>query len=121
MNNITKLIILIFLLFIVAFLSIFVGSVNVFSGSISEIFNETNSFIIFKLRIPRIILGICAGVALSVSGLVYQTILKTSLAEPYLLGVSSGASFGVGVAILIGDMFVGVNLPYFPFALLGSF
>ncbi|HBD95686.1 MAG: hypothetical protein A2015_10290 [Spirochaetes bacterium GWF1_31_7] len=122
-NEYYKLLILAVILAVVSFFSIFIGSANVSFAEVFSIFNEhlsQGSFIIIKLRIPRIILAIIAGGILSVSGLVYQTVLKNSLAEPFLMGVSSGASFGVALSVLLSDMFLKFQLPYFPFAFGGS-
>jgi iron complex transport system permease protein len=55
--------------------------------------------ILFQIRIPRIILGGIVGMTLAVAGAVYQAIFRNPLADPYLLGVSSGASFGAALAI----------------------
>ncbi|MCS7285817.1 MAG: iron ABC transporter permease [Anaerolineae bacterium] len=55
--------------------------------------------IIFQIRIPRIVLGGIVGMTLAIAGAVYQAIFRNPLADPYLLGVSSGASFGAAVAI----------------------
>ncbi len=55
--------------------------------------------IIFQIRIPRVVLGGIVGMTLAVAGAVYQAIFRNPLADPYLLGVSSGASFGASVAI----------------------
>ena len=62
---------------------------------------EIHYNIIVKLRIPRVFLGMIVGAALSISGLVFQALLKNPLADPYTLGVSAGASFGAGVAIFL--------------------
>lgn len=70
--------------------------------------------IIWLLRLPRVILAICVGAGLAVCGVVMQAIVKNPLADPYILGVSSGASLGATAAILIGvgtvfgENFVGV-------------
>lgn len=58
--------------------------------------------IIWSIRLPRVILAFGVGAALSVSGAVVQSILKNPLASPYTLGVSSGASLGVGLYIIFG-------------------
>ena len=50
--------------------------------------------IVFDLRLPRIILGVLVGAALSVAGASYQALLRNPLADPYVLGVSSGAAVG---------------------------
>lgn len=58
--------------------------------------------IVWKLRLPRVILAFIVGGCLSSSGAVVQSILKNQLASPYTLGVSSGASLGAGIVIVTG-------------------
>lgn len=58
--------------------------------------------IIESLRLPRVLTALVAGAALGVAGLQMQTLFRNSLAEPYVLGVSSGASLGVAVVVLFG-------------------
>lgn len=58
--------------------------------------------IFWNLRLPRIVLCVLVGAVLSVSGAAYQSIFRNPLTDPYILGVSSGASLGAAVAILIG-------------------
>ncbi len=53
-----------------------------------------NNFLIFNLRLPKLLIGIIAGIGLSVVGGLYQGLFKNPLAEPYLLGISSGSAFG---------------------------
>jgi iron complex transport system permease protein len=55
--------------------------------------------ILFQIRIPRVVLGALVGMTLAVAGAVYQALFRNPLADPYLIGVSSGASFGATVAI----------------------
>ncbi len=56
--------------------------------------------IVFELRLPRILLGILVGAALSVSGAGFQALLRNPLADPYVLGVSSGAALGAIVSLI---------------------
>lgn len=64
--------------------------------------------ILFNFRIPKAIVALISGVALSVCGLQMQTLFRNPLADPYILGVSSGA--GLGVAIyLMGISLMGIN------------
>lgn len=63
--------------------------------------------IVWLLRIPRIILAAVIGAGLSVCGVVMQAIVKNPLADPYILGISSGASLGATLAIMLG---IGVSL-----------
>lgn len=70
--------------------------------------------IIWLLRMPRIVLAACVGAGLALSGAVMQAIVKNPLADPYILGVSSGASLGatasilLGIGMVFGENFVGV-------------
>lgn len=126
MRNSIKLLILILVLALLSIISLFIGSVFISPTEVLKTLSgksDTASaadFIILNLRLPRIILAVTAGGILSVSGLIYQTVLKNPLAEPFLMGVSSGASFGVALSVLITTTVPGVQLPYFPFAFGGS-
>ncbi|GIU32613.1 iron ABC transporter permease [Shewanella schlegeliana] len=55
--------------------------------------------IIWELRLPRVLLAFIAGAGLSIAGSVLQTVTRNPLADPYLFGISSGASFGAVVAL----------------------
>ncbi len=58
--------------------------------------------IVLNLRVPRVAAAMLGGAALSLSGLLLQTIFRNPLAGPYVLGVSSGASLGVALVLLAG-------------------
>lgn len=58
--------------------------------------------IFFYARLPRVLLALLAGAALSITGVLFQCMLRDPLAEPYTLGVSSGASVGAVLAICLG-------------------
>ncbi|HBU69244.1 MAG TPA: iron ABC transporter permease [Elusimicrobia bacterium] len=60
------------------------------------------SEIIWQIRIPRILLGLLVGMGLASSGAVLQGMLRNQLADPYTLGISGGAAFGVTAAIVSG-------------------
>jgi iron complex transport system permease protein len=68
------------------------------SGGIGATDN-VDANILFLARLPRILLGAVTGAALSVTGAVFQALLRNDLAAPFTLGVSSGASFGAVIAI----------------------
>ncbi len=72
---------------------------------------DTN-VVFWNLRLPRIILCVLIGSVLSVSGATYQSVFRNPLTDPYVLGISSGASLGAAVAILLGleSSFFGVGL-----------
>ncbi|MDE3170989.1 MAG: iron ABC transporter permease [Acidobacteriota bacterium] len=57
--------------------------------------------VVFGLRLPRIALGILVGAALSTAGAGYQALLRNPLADPYVLGVSSGAAVGAIVSLIL--------------------
>lgn len=58
--------------------------------------------IFFHARLPRVLLAMLAGGALSIAGVLFQALLRDSLADPYTLGISSGASLGAVLAICFG-------------------
>ncbi|SHH74785.1 iron complex transport system permease protein [Sporobacter termitidis DSM 10068] len=58
--------------------------------------------VVWLIRLPRLVLAAAVGAGLSVCGTVMQAVVKNSLADPYILGVSSGASFGATLAIMLG-------------------
>ena len=57
--------------------------------------------VVWIIRFPRVVLAIAIGMALSISGVVMQAIVKNPLADPYILGISSGASLGATFAIML--------------------
>lgn len=66
--------------------------------------DATNSFIIRELRLPKVVVALFAGMALSASGLQMQTLFRNPLAGPYVLGINSGASLGVALFTLAAPM-----------------
>lgn len=58
--------------------------------------------VVWVIRFPRVVLAIAIGMSLSISGVVMQAIVKNLLADPYILGISSGASLGATFAIMLG-------------------
>jgi iron complex transport system permease protein len=61
--------------------------------------SDSNAIIFWEIRLPRVLLGALVGMALSVAGGAYQGMFKNPLADPYVLGVSSGAALGAAIAI----------------------
>ncbi|KEH96762.1 FecCD family ABC transporter permease [Clostridium massiliodielmoense] len=72
---------------------------------------ETSKLIILNLRLPRVILASLVGAGLSVVGASFQSIFKNPMADPYILGVSSGAAFGATLTIILelSGSFLGVG------------
>jgi len=68
------------------------------------------SFIVVDLRLSRVCLSFLVGMSLAVAGTVYQGILRNPLADPFTLGVSSGAAFGASLAIFSGSTILGAGL-----------
>ncbi|MCR1963855.1 iron ABC transporter permease [Clostridium perfringens] len=71
-------------------------------GNLDEILNSTVFDIIWGVRMPRVLLGAFAGMALAMVGVIMQATIQNPLGDPYILGLSSGASLGATFSILIG-------------------
>ncbi len=110
------------ILVFIILLSVTIGSVKVKPyRSIEIIFHyllgireqgvETESTIILSLRFPRVIMAAIVGAGLSISGATFQALLRNPLADPYILGVSSGAALGAIIAILLGLGTLSFSLP----------
>ncbi len=66
--------------------------------------DEAASQILFHARVPRVLLAVLTGSALSLAGVSFQALLRNPLATPYTLGISSGASFGAALALIVGPL-----------------
>ena len=73
--------------------------IRVAAGRSSELSSEYR-LIVFNIRLPRIMLGVFVGASLSVAGASFQALLRNPLADPYVLGVSSGAAVGAILALI---------------------
>lgn len=76
------------------------------------------STVVFQIRMPRIILALFIGAALSTSGLVYQGLFQNPMVSPDVLGTSSGAGFGAAVAILLSMNYFEITMVSFLFGLI---
>jgi len=81
------------------------GSIHISVREILSVFggkgaNGINTEILLNFRLPKAITAMLAGASLSVAGLMMQTLFRNSLADPYILGVSSGASLGVALVMM---------------------
>lgn len=95
-----------FLILLIAFiLSLASGSVFISQKELWDVLrgigDETFSFIIWQIRLPRTILVALTGAALSGSGAAYQGLFRNPLADPFLIGVASGAGLGAVIAMSI--------------------
>lgn len=64
--------------------------------------DNVDALVFWGTRVPRVLLGLVVGGSLAVAGLVLQAVLRNPLAEPYILGISTGASLGRYVALVLG-------------------
>lgn len=115
--NITIFILLILLLISIAVFAT-IGSANIsvletikivlakipFVNKLIDVTNipKTHLAIILNIRIPRVLLGVVVGAALSSVGAAFQGIFKNPMADPYVIGISSGAALGATIMIILG-------------------
>lgn len=116
------LLVTILLIILVSIIAVSLGSVNltlnhIWKILINKIFNKelfyiewkkSTEMIIWNLRVPRVLLALLSGASLSLVGILMQALTKNSLASPYILGISSGASTGAVISIVLGGIF-GIN------------
>ena len=112
---------LIFLVLLLAVaVSLKLGTAEVSLGKLMGLFTgslppeDPARLIIFKIRLPRIILAGLVGFALSLGGVVFQAILRNPLADPFILGVSSGSAFAAVLGIYLGFGFT-IGIPVMSF------
>lgn len=79
-----------------------------FGLNIGVPFSEQQEAVFIALRLPRVLMGLFIGAGLAVSGAAMQGLFRNPLADPGLLGISSGASFFVGLAIIVNISFAGI-------------
>lgn len=95
-------------LIVAIWLGVSVGSVKV---PISTLWDkgadEVATNIVWQIRMPRVLLAGLVGASLAIAGAAFQSLLKNPLADPYTLGVSSGASVGA-----VATLFFGISIPY---------
>lgn len=68
---------------------------------INEALLTKESLIIWNIRIPRFLIGICAGINLACSGVIFQTITKNEMASPYILGISQGSGLSIILILML--------------------
>lgn len=94
------------LLFLLFMLNVFCGAVDVpyvevFKALAGESTNEMWRLIVVETRLPQAIVALLAGAAISVAGLILQTLFNNPLAGPEVLGINSGAGLGVALVMLL--------------------
>lgn len=75
-------------------------------------------FIIWNIRLPRILTALCVGAALAVSGVTYQGMFRNPLVSPDILGVSAGSGLGAVIAIYLNQSILGIQVFAFIFGLI---
>ena len=108
-----KMIVLLLIAFLIVALSALLGPHVILPFGLSD----TDREILLSVRLPRVVVAFLMGMALGASGAVLQGILRNPLADPYILGISSGASLTAALGIIGGISFLGsFTIPVFAFA-----
>jgi len=81
---------------------ILLGKLPLMDDLFSHSWSSVEESIILQIRLPRILLGVLVGSALAVAGAAMQGLFKNPMADPYVIGISSGAAFGATIAIVLG-------------------
>ncbi len=79
---------------------------------------KMHDIIIWRIRLPRMLLAMLTGMAMASAGTVYQGCFRNPLVEPYILGVSAGAAWGAAAAIVFPSLFPSGQISAFFFAML---
>jgi iron complex transport system permease protein len=110
------------LLLLAASISLMVGATPISVGDAWRAFfmspdtsGETVRTILLQIRLPRVLLAMIVGAGLASAGAVLQALLRNPLAEPYILGISSGGTVGALVAVFVGVGMTQVTMPLFSF------
>ncbi len=88
-----------------------------FGGLIQPDWSNIQETIVVDIRTPRVILSMLVGMGLAMAGTAMQGLFRNPMAEPYVLGMSSGAATGAALAIVlgIGNLFGGLSIPALAF------
>ena len=90
---------------------------KVYPGLIEQTWSSGREAIVWEIRLPRALLAIMVGSGLAIVGASLQAVTRNTLADPHLLGISSGGAFGAILALLHTGMFIGLlTVPLLAFA-----
>lgn len=119
------------LCFIIALYSATLGSYGVTMGDVFhyigqaimgvDLSEDTAAYVVLYLRLPRIVGAVVCGAALAICGAAMQSMMKNPLADPYTMGISSGAGFGAALTIIFGIELIaggGIIINAFVFAVI---
>jgi len=85
------------------------SKISIFSNSIEGDWSRSQEIIIWQIRVPRVLLAAIVGAGLAVAGAAVQALVRNSIADPYILGISSGATVGATAVIILGAFaFLGI-------------
>ena len=87
---------------------------------LTGIYSKSQINIIWNLRLPKVLVACCTGAGLALSGILMQALTKNPLADPYILGISSGASTGAVLSLLAGPLPLIGQLPLAEGAFFGA-
>ena len=94
-------------------IDIYLNKIGISSGfaELTHVNSLSDEIIILEVRLPRILLAALVGASLSISGVVLQGLFRNPMADPYILGISSGAGLGAAIAMLFGlsFSFIGIS------------
>ena len=101
------------MLVLVALAGVLIGQVFVDPGTVarivasrflgvSSVANDVQERIVWDVRVPRVLAGVIVGAALAIAGVVIQAVVRNPLGDPYVIGVTPGASLGAVTAIVLG-------------------
>lgn len=83
-------------------LGIILHQVPILGNLVNVQWTSLEEAVVVQLRLPRVLSAVLAGIALSIAGTVFQGLFKNPMADPYMLGLASGAGFGASLAIVLG-------------------
>jgi iron complex transport system permease protein len=121
-KTIGTLAVLLAVMVLVSLAALMIGSTAMTAGEVwralfvpSDATVETQRTILFSIRLPRVLLALCVGAGLSIAGATLQALLRNPLAEPYILGISSGGTVGALIAMMTGIGVAYLTTPLFSF------
>ena len=123
-HSIVLLIVTLLLFFLnISYGTVYIPKIEIFKILTGKnIYNETWEIIILQFRIPKAIMAVVSGMALSISGMQMQTFFRNPIAGPYVLGITSGASMGVAILVLGSTLlpYAWQSLAQYPISLISA-